>query len=548
MTEDRGAYDYIIVGAGSAGCVLAARLSADPNIRVLLLEAGGHDRRLWVHIPLGYGKLFDHPTLNWRFQTDPEPGLNGRLVNQPRGKLLGGSSSVNGLVYVRGQHEDFDAWRFQGPVSWGFEDLLRYFRRAEHQVRGEDTWHGVDGPLWVSDQSEPHPLCEAFIAAAQQAGHPFNPDFNGAVQEGAGYYQTNTRNGLRCSTAVAYLHPARGRRNLTVLTHAAARRVILQDRRAVGVEWSARGALHQAWARAEVIVAAGAIKTPQLLQLSGVGPSALLKRLGIAVVHDSPDVGENFQDHLQVRLVYRAKRPVTLNDDMAHWTRTLRIGARYLLSRKGPLTVSAGYAGGFFRTPAAQRRPDIQVHFINFSTDKMGDRLHPFSGFTASSCQLRPTSRGRVRAISPDSEAAPSILANYLTTEEDCQANVAGLRLIRRIMGQSAMVEEVVGEEMPGPGIETDAALLAYARDTGGSIYHPSGSARMGVDARAVLSPELKVNGVSGLRVIDASIMPSLISGNANAVVIAIAERGSDLVLADRRAGRARNWEHEHAG
>lgn len=520
-------FDYIIVGAGSAGCVLANRLSADPRNRVLLLEAGPKDSNPWIHVPLGYGKLFKHPVLNWRYQSVPEPELHGRRIAQPRGRVLGGSSSINGLLYVRGQREDFDGWRDAGHVGWGYDDLLPYFIRAEDQQRGASHYHGTGGPLSVSDPTEPHLLCDAFIAAAAEAGHPVNPDFNGETQEGAGYYQATARNGRRVSSAVAYLRPVRGRANLKIVTEAAARRVLFEGKRATGAEWLRGGQIVRASA-GEVILSAGAINTPQLLQLSGVGSGALLQQHGIAVVHEAPEVGENFQDHLQARLVYRSRIPCTLNDEMASLFGKARLGLRYLFLRKGGLTISAGYAGGFFRTAIAPgSRPDMQVHFITFSTDAMGERLHPFSGFTASACQLQPESRGYVRIASPDSTAPPDIFANFLATEADRRTTVEGMKLIRDIMAQPAIAGLVESEELPGSGAGSDAELLEYARSTGSTLYHASCTAAIG----AVVDEQLRVKGVERLRVIDGSVTPSVVSGNTNAAIIAIAERGADLVL-----------------
>ncbi|MBV9841060.1 MAG: choline dehydrogenase [Sphingomonadaceae bacterium] len=526
--------DYIIVGGGSAGCVLAARLSEDPAVHVLLVEAGPRDTNPWIHVPLGYGKLFNHSRLNWRFQSEPERGMNGRRINQPRGRVLGGSSSINGLLYVRGQREDFDAWARLGNRGWGYDDLLPYFRRAEaQQQRGADEWHGQDGPLAVSDASEPHTLCDAFIAAGVEAGYPANPDFNGARQEGVGYYQSTMRKGRRCSAAVAYLRPARHRANLSVITEAVVQRVLFDGKRAVGIAWRDRaGQVRRARARREVILSAGAIGSPQLLELSGIGDGERLRALGIETVHHNPEVGENFQDHLQVRFVFKATQPITFNDDMRSLFRTTAVGLRYALHRKGPLTVSAGYAGGFFRSAIARdSRPDIQCLFITFSTTKMGDRLHPFSGFTVSACPLRPESRGHVHATSSDPASPPAILANFLATERDAQEVVAGMRIIRGIMAQPAIASHVSEEYLPGSRLEGDAELLDYARETGGSIYHASCSAAMG----KVVDSSLRVIGVEGLRIVDASIMPAVPSGNINAAVIAIGEKAADMIREDNR-------------
>jgi len=523
------------VGAGSAGCVLANRLSASGRHRVVLIEAGPRDRHVWIHIPLGYGKLFKDSRVNWLYRSEPEPELNGRVINQPRGKVLGGSSSINGLVYIRGQAEDFDQWRQAGNLGWGFEDVLPYFKRSEDQARGESALHGVGGPLCVSDATEPHELCDAFIAAAEQAGIPPNDDFNGPVQEGAGYFQTTSRRGLRWSTARGYLRPALCRPNLEVIPEALATRVIFERREAVGVEYRRGDARFEVRARREVILAGGAINSPQLLQLSGIGPGALLREHGIAVVAESPGVGEDLQDHLQVRMVFKCTRPITINDEINSMMRRLGVGMRYALWRKGPLTVSAGYAGAFFRTAERLATPDIQIHFITFSTDRMGERLHPFPGFTASVCQLRPESRGFVRIKSPDPEAAPAIQPRYLSTETDRRTNVEGLKRLRAIMRQPAMRPYVLAEHLPGDGVQRDDEFLNYVRDAGSTIYHPSCSCRMGIDDRAVVDPRLKVRGVAKLRVVDGAIMPSVISGNTHAAIVMIAEKASDMILEEAR-------------
>ena len=528
-----GRFDYIVVGAGSAGCVLANRLSASGRHRVLLLEAGGRDTNPWIHIPLGYGKLFKDPSVNWLYQTVPQRELDGRVINQPRGKVLGGSSSINGLVYIRGQQRDFDRWRQLGNVGWSYEDVLPYFRKAEDQARGEDRYHGTGGPLPVSDQTEPHPLCDAFIAAARETGYPVNADFNGAAQEGAGYYQTTARRGLRVSSSVAYLRPARRRPNLAIVTRAHATRIVLDGKIATGVEWLRGGRAFRASASGELILAAGAINTPQLLQLSGIGSGALLRDHGIAVACELPGVGENLQDHLQVRMVFGCTQPITFNDDMRNILRMSRVGLRFLLRRKGPLTVSAGYAGGFFRTDPRLETPDIQVHFINFSTDKMGDRLHPFSGFTASSCQLRPESRGSIRISSVDPMAPPLIDPNYLATETDRSANIVGLKLLRAIMQAPAMERFVAAEREPGPEVTSDEDLLAYCRAHGASIYHPTCTARMGTDPGSVVDARLRVHGLQRLRIADGSVMPSVVSGNSHAAIVMIGEKAADMILED---------------
>jgi choline dehydrogenase len=530
-----GRFDYIIVGAGSAGCVLANRLSESGRHRVLLLEAGGNDINPWIHVPLGYGKLFRDKSVNWLFETEPQAHLNDRRIIQPRGKVLGGSSSINGLVYMRGQREDYDQWRQMGAVGWSYDDVLPFFRKAERQSRGADEYHGVDGPLPVSDQTEPHPLCDAFIEAAQQAGYPHNSDFNGALQEGAGYYQTTSRDGLRVSAAVAYLNPARRRSNLTIATHSHATRIVFDGRKATGIEWRRGTEVLRAHADGEIVLSAGAIGTPHLLQLSGVGAPDLLRSRGVAPVHAIGGVGENLQDHLQVRMVFECTRPITFNDDLRDPLRAALVGLRYILQRKGPLTVSAGYAGGFFRTDPALVSPDIQVHFINFSTSKMGDALHRFSGFTASSCQLRPESRGFVRLKTPDPLEAPAIDPNYLATEGDKLTNIAGLKLLRAIMGGPAMRPFLKSEREPGEAIQNDADVLAYCRQVGSSLYHPTCTARMGEDPGAVVDSRLCVHGLDNLRVVDGSIMPFVISGNTHAAIVMIGEKAAQMILEDAK-------------
>jgi choline dehydrogenase len=528
-------FDYIIVGAGSAGCVLANRLTADGKHSVLLLEAGPEDSHLWIHIPLGYGRLFKEKAVNWMYQTEPEPGLNGRNVFQPRGKVLGGSSSINGLLYVRGQHEDYDRWRQHGNLGWGFDDVLPYFKKAEDQTRGVDDFHGVGGPLPVSDWRHADPLSAAFVDAAAEVGFPKNSDFNGATQEGAGFFQTTTKGGRRASTAVAYLRPAKTRPNLHVETSALAERVLFEGRRAAGVAYRAAGILRTARARKEVLISGGAFNSPQLLQLSGVGPADLLRQHGIEVVLDAPGVGNDLQDHMQVRVVMRCSQAITLNDIVNNPVRKVLTGLRYAAFRTGPLTIAAGTSGAFFKTNPRLATPDIQIHFLPFSTDKMGEKLHPFSGFTASVCQLRPESRGSLRIKSADPAAPPEIRINYLASDVDRATNVEGLKILRKILHAQALAPYVVEEVDPGDKITSDEALLAYCRARGTTIYHPTSTCRMGNDPLAVVDQRLRVRGIDGLRVIDASVMPDLVSGNTNAPVIMIAEKASDLILQDAR-------------
>ena len=519
--------------------MLANRLTASGRHRVLLLEAGGHDRNIWIHIPLGYGKLFSNPKVNWLYTTEPEPELNNRRVIQPRGKVMGGSSSINGLLYIRGQHEDYDHWRQLGNAGWSFNDVLPYFRRAEDQERGADELHGIGGHLKVSDVCEPHPLCEAFIAAAQKSGFPRNDDFNGAAQEGAGYFQLTTRNGRRWSTAVGYLKEAKRRPNLTIVANALAGRILFSGRRAVGVEYRQGGSTHTAHANAEVIVSGGAFNSPQLLQLSGLGPAKILRDLGVDVVADMPGVGADLQDHLQIRMLYRCTEPITMNDVINNWRHRYAAGLRYLLSRKGLLTIGAGYAGAFLRTRPDLATPDVQFHFLIFSADTAGATLHAFPGFMASVCQLRPDSRGFVRITSRDPAVPPAIQPRYLSARTDCDCVVDGMKLLRRVMNQPVMRRYIAEEHAPGEQCASDADLLAFARQTGTTVYHPTSTCRMGSDPNAVVDERLRVRGFERLRVIDASIMPTVVSGNTNAAAVMIGEKGSDMVLADARASAA---------
>jgi choline dehydrogenase len=534
-SNDVSEFDYIIVGAGSAGCVLANRLSSDGRHSVLLLEAGPKDTNIWIHVPIGYAKLFKEKTVNWMYQTEPEPGLGGRQVFQPRGKVLGGSSSINGLLYVRGQHEDYDRWRQRGNIGWGYDDVLPYFKKAENQVRGADAYHGAGGPLHVSDWRHHDPLSEAFVKAAVETGIPFNPDFNGAAQEGAGFFQTTTRRGRRASSAFSYLRPARTRPNLHIETDALAQRLLFEGRRVRAVEYRQNGRLRTARARKEILVSSGAYNSPQLLHLSGIGPAELLKSHGIDVVLDAPGVGNDLQDHLQVRIVMKCPQPVTLNDVVRHPVRKAMAGLQYAALRKGPLTIAAGTSGAFFKTSPRLASPDIQIHFIPFSTDKMGEKLHPFSAFSASVCQLRPESRGSLKIKSADPSVPPAIRINYLATETDRAAFIDGMRILRKILAAPALKPYCTEEVYPGATVTSDEALLDFCRKTGSTVYHPTSTCRMGSDPLAVVDQRLKVRGIEGLRVVDASVMPDLMSGNTNAPTIMIAEKASDMILEDAR-------------
>ena len=528
--QERFEADFVVIGAGSAGCAIAARLSEDPATRVLLLEAGGEDKNRWIHIPLGFGKTFADPSVNWCYETEPDPGAADRRVFWPRGKVLGGSSSINGMVYIRGQAEDFDHWRQLGNAGWSFDDVLPYFKRSEHQVRGADAWHGAGGPLCVSDVPDRHPICEAFIAAAMALGFPRNDDFNGAGQDGVGYHQTTTRNGKRCSTAVGYLRPAMARPNLRVVTNALTEKIAFEGKRATGVVFRRDGETRTARASREVILCGGAVNSPQLLMLSGIGPAAHLLAHGIAVLHDLPGVGQSLQDHYSAPLKFKCTRPITVNDVMQSNLKKLKAGLQYYAFRNGPLAMGTSPAALFARTRPELASADIKCSVSPFSADRPQDGLHPWSGFTTIVYQLRPESRGRIELRNADPAAPPAVFPNYLATPTDQQTIVEGLKLLRRIMATPQIGRFVASEFQPGPAVTSDDELLEYARRRGGTVYHPTSTCKMGVDPLAVVDPELRVYGVEGLRVADASIMPTVVSGNTNAASIMIGEKLADMV------------------
>ena len=538
IAQNTETFDYIVVGAGSAGCVLANRLTASGKHRVLLLEAGPKDRSPWLHIPLGYGKLFTNRRVNWCYATEPQRECHGRQIIAPRGKVLGGSSSINGLIYIRGQADDFNHWRQIGNTGWSFDDVLPYFRVSENNERGANAHHGVGGPLAVSDQRDRHPLADAYIEAAQQCGYPRNDDFNGPTQEGAGYYQTTTRNGRRCSTAVGYLKPIRGRTNLAVISNALAARILFEGRRAVGIEYFTGDQPCSARANAEVIVASGTFNSPQLLQLSGVGPAALLNSLGIAVTADMPGVGQGLADHYSSRVVFRCKDPLTLNDVMRSWSRKVATGLRYGFTRRGYLALSAIASGCFLRAHPASETPDVQCSIALFSGDVAAGVLHRFSGVTGVCTLLRPESRGFVRIKSANPRQAPAINPNYLAAAKDRETIVAGVKAMRRIFGAPAMARYIAEEFEPGPQCVTDGDLLEFIRRHGSTTYHPISTCRMGNDDTAVVDQRLRVRQLAGLRVVDASIMPGMVSGNTNAATIMIGEKGAAMILEDAAAGR----------
>lgn len=533
-------FDYIVVGAGSAGCVVAERLTANGKHRVALLEAGGSDLNVWVRMPIGYGKTFYHDRLNWKYMTDPDPGLEGRAAYWPRGKVIGGSSSINAMVFIRGQAADFDQWAALGNAGWSYADVLPVFKRMEDNLAGGNQWRGRGGPLTITSVDDlAHPLCRAYLAGAVEAGLDVNPDFNGESQEGVGIYQITTRNGLRCSAATAYLNPARRRGNLSVRSHAHATRILFEGKRAVGVEYRQHGETRRVLARREVIMSAGAVNTPQLLQLSGVGDPALLQSHGIPVVHAAPQIGRNLQDHLGFDYIYESRRP-TLNDVLRPWWGRLSVGLRYILARSGPLSMSVNQGGGFFRSGPNRDRPNMQLYFspLSYTRSVPGTRalMSPdvFPGFIVGVSNCHPTSRGEIAISSADPLAPPSIRPNYLATEHDVTEMLEAARFMRRLSRTSAMQEIIRREIRPGPDTVGDEEMIRDIRQRGGSVFHACGTCAMGVDERsAVVDPRLRVHGLHALRVIDASIFPYITSGNINAPTIMVGEKGAEMTLAD---------------
>ncbi len=526
-------YDFIVTGAGSAGCAMAGRLSENGRFRVLLLEAGPRDRYPWIHIPLGYHKTFDNPRVNWMFESEPEPELNGRIMFQPRGKVLGGTSSINGMVYMRGNAADYDEWRQRGCEGWDYASVLPYFKKAEDQERGADAFHGVGGPLKVSDHRWQPTLAKAMHDAAVEAGIPANPDFNGANQEGVGYYQTTIGKGRRWSSARAYLGDAKNRRNLSIVPRAHATRLLIENRRAVGGEYRTPNGLQTARARREVIVSGGVYGSPQLLMLSGLGPAEHLQRHGIKVIRDMPGVGSHLHDHFNTYVAYKCAQPVTMNDLVLSLPRRIVAGAQYALGRTGPLASMGLYVGALIRSDRRLERPDLQINMFAWAIrerSRHGVVPQPFSSFALSPVHLRPDGRGTVRLKSPDPLAAPEIRFNFLKTPNDYDAILQGIRICREIARQPALKPFVVEEILPGAQVTDEAELKADIRARGVSNLHPVGTCRMGREVDAVVDPQLRVHGIEGLRVADASVMPSIIAGNTNAPTIMIGEKCADMV------------------
>jgi choline dehydrogenase len=528
-------FDYVIVGGGSAGCVLANRLSADPRTSVCLLEAGGKDNWIWFHIPVGYLFAIGNPRADWMFKTESEAGLNGRVLNYPRGKVLGGCSAINAMIYMRGQKEDYDNWRQMGLQGWGWDDVKPIFRRHLDHYLGAGEHHGAGGEWRVEAPRVRWELLDAFIEAAVEAGIPRVDDFNTGSNEGISYFQVNQKNGRRWSSARGFLKPALSRPNLKVETHAHATRILFEGRRAVGVEFMQNGRMRQVRAHQEVVLSAGAIASPKILQLSGIGDGALLHQHGIDVIHHLPGVGENLQDHLQLRPVYKVQGVRTLNEDYRSLVRKGHMALEYALFRRGPLTMAPSQLGAFTRSSPEYATPNLQFHIQPLSLDRFGEDPHPFPAFTASVCNLRPTSRGSVRIRSRDTEEAPAIRPNYLSTTEDQRVAVDALRLVRRIVSMPALQKYRPEEYKPGADLTTDDELLHGARETGTTIFHPVGTAKMGIesDPTAVTDARLRVRGVEGLRVIDASVMPAITSGNTNSPTLMIAEKGATMILED---------------
>ena len=525
-------FDVVVVGGGSAGCVLATRLTENPAITLCLIEAGRRDRNPWIHIPLGFGKLVPNPKVNWGYETEPEPQLNGRRLSWPRGKVLGGSGSINGLVFLRGAPSDFDGWEALGAKGWSYQDVLPYFKRMEHNVRGADAYRGQDGPMTISDIRKPSVTSQAFVEACKRLQYPFNPDFNGERIDGVGTVQLNVRNGWRCSTAKGYLKPNLKRKNLELITHTFVRRILFEGRRAVGVEVERGGSVKRIGARREVIVSGGSINSPMLLMNSGVGPAAELNEVGIEVHHDLPGVGKNLQDHVQARFTFLTRQPGTLNEILTSTRQQARMALEWLTSASGQLAVGATEGTLFAKSNPAEPVPDLQFQATNFSTEHLTLGLDRWPGFGFNFCVCRPKSRGEIKLADSTGRSKPRIFANYFSDPEDddMRRSLKAFHIGRQIIATEPYRSLIFSEVRPGAHVVAEDDIRRFIRQVAGTVYHPCGTCRMGQDEKAVVDPELRVRGLAALRVADASVMPAIPSPNIHPATIMIAEKGSDAI------------------